>query len=680
MNFQDLNNIDDLQFIPVNAKKIPTVKEWQHLSKKHDLSNCYGIGIVCGKLSGGVEVIDVDLKYDLTGKLFDRYKKLVHEIDDTILPKLVVQKTQSGGYHLIYRCSIIAGNVKLANRQTTDAEKDYTYRETYEAELRKNPDDERAKQIAEKSKKEDKVRVLFETRGEGGYIMCFPSKGYELIHGDFYGIKEITIEQREILHGIARQFNEVVEEFVVPKFKKEKTKGLSSFDDYNERGDIVGLLEHNGWKIVGQKGAKTVFLRPGQTTSSSSGNYDHEKGWFSVFTTSTSFDPMKAYLPYAVFAILECNSDYSEASKKLYELGFGDRVEEPKKEKQQSTRVIPSRIDVEQKDMSAFATPQDYNDYLQSVRDGTLAMGKTTGCPLLDKYFLFKDGNLVMSNGLDNVGKTEFIWWLNLVAALYHGWNGIIFASENTIGTFMRRMIQFYWGKPLAGNYAMSQIEFEIAKNFIEQHFKIIKAQETLYNYKDIINLCKIALSEGKFNYAMVDPYNSLKTDLSGFSKLNTHEYHYEAISEIKAFGQANNFGWFINHHAVTAAIRMRDGEKKYAVAPRKEDTEGGGKMCNKADDFTTIHRITNHPSEWMITEFHVRKIKDTETGGRPTPIDEPVKFERYKGGYAYCEWVDGGQRGEDPIANWHEQRKPEQKKIIMPTQTWQPYKDGNDF
>ena len=102
---------------------------------------------------------------------------------------------------------------------------------------------------------------------------------------------------------------------------------------------------------------------------------------------------------------------------------------------------------------------------------------------------------------------------------------------------------------------------------------------------------------------ALIDPYNSLKTDLSGFSKLSTHEYHYEAISEIKSFGQINSFSFWINHHAVTAAIRMRDAEKKYAVAPRKEDTEGGGKMANKADGFLTVHRLTNHPTEWMNTE-----------------------------------------------------------------------------
>ena len=683
MNCQELNTIEGLKFIPINGKKIPTVKEWQVSELEHDLTNCVGVGIVCGKLSGYVEAIDIDSKYDLTGKLFENYKRLIHELDKELLQKLVVQKTRNNGYHFIYRCSVIAGNLKLANRPTTDDEKRETYNQEYKAALLKNPDDTTAKQIADKVSKSDKVRVLIETRGEGGYVACFPTEGYELIHGDFYGINEITPEQRDLLHGIARQFNAVLEPATIPKGQVSKSSGKSSFEAYNESGDVLGLLQQHGWKVVNQKGNKTVFLRPGQTTSQSSGNFDHDKNWFSVFTTSTEFDPQHAYLPYAVYAVLECNKNFSEASKKLYDLGYGDRIEQKaEKEKAPSTRVIQSRVDPEKEDFSLFATPEDYDSYLQAVRDGTLKMGLTTGSPALDAHFVLKEGAFVHINGIDNVGKSEIIWWLLLLAAMYHGWKGVIFSSENTLGAFMRRMIQFYWGKPLSGNNVMSQGEYEIAKKFIEKHFLLIKSQEDLYNYKDIINLAKIAKKKGDYQYGMIDPYNSLKIDLSGYSKLNTHEYHYEALSELKSYGQKNKFGWFITHHAVTAALRLKDADKKYPVAPRKEDTEQGGKVANKADDFLTIHRITQHPTDWMISEIHVRKIKDTETGGRPTILELPIRFERYKGGYAYVEVDEFKVRGVDPIQEWHiKNGTAEQLNVfIEPKQSWQPFKDSTDI
>lgn len=679
MNCQDLNSIEGLKFIPINGKKIPTVKRWQVSEEVHNLADCIAVGLLCGKLSGYLEAIDIDCKYDLTGKLFENYKRLIHENDKDLLQKLVVQKTRNGGYHLVYRCSAISGNLKLANRPSTDEERMETYNREYKDALTKNPDDATARLAADKASKNDKVKVLIETRGEGGYIACFPSDGYELIHGDYYGINDIMPEQRELLHGIARQFNQVFEEIIVPKKSNiPKISGLSSFDDYNNRGDIVALLQGHGWKIVGQKGNKTVFLRPGQTTSQSSGNYDHEKNWFSVFTTSSEFEPQHAYLPYAVYAVLECNKNYSEASKKLYELGYGDR-QEAVKEKAASTRVITSRINIDDDDLSFLAKPEDYDEYLKQVRDGTLPQGITTGMPSLDEYFLFKEGNMVMTNGHDGSGKSIIVWYLALISAMYHGWNWIIFASENTLGGVMRKLIQFYWGKQLTGKFAMNDSEFKIAKKFIEEHFSLIKSEENMYNYKDIINMVKKALKQKKYHATMIDPYNGLKIDLSGFSKLSTHEYHYEALSDLKQFGIANRHGIWINHHAVTASLRAKDGEKKYPIAPQKADTEGGGKVGNKTDEFITIHRLAQHPSDWMITELHVRKVKDYDTGGRPTPIDSPIKLEAYKGGCAFKERLDTGGESNDPIANWHNKSKPTQQLLPMTHPTWTPYADDKD-
>ncbi len=657
MNSQSLNEIEGLQFIPVDSNKRPIPKNWQNAIMKYDLSNVEGIGLVCGTPSGNLECIDLDCKYDLTGKLFDSYKRLIHSVDDKLLNKLVVQKTRGKGYHFIYRCPLIAGNMKLANRPTTEDERNETYTKSYEAALvdpKKPATDEEAKTLAEKARKNDKVRVLIETRGIGGQFVCAPSTGYQFIFGDLCSISEITPDERDTLHGIARQFNQVFEEERLPKtfVADRKQKGVSPFEDYDDRGDVVQLLESNGWKFVKDKGKKTLLLRPGQTTAESSGNYDYDRKWFSVFTTSTEFEPQKAYRPYAVFAILECNKDFSAASKKLYEMGYGDRWEDKPKEKAPSTRVIQSRIVADDDDYSFLANGNDYNPYLGQVIDGTLQMGLTTGSPKLDQHFLFKRGNLVMDNGHDNTGKSVWVWWLLLLAALHHGWKFGIFSSENTIGAFMRKMIQFYWGKPLRGPYAMTPAEYNEAKTFIEKHFFPIKAQEDLFNYKDIINMMKKLRSKYGIDAGMIDPYNSLKTDLSGFSKLSTHDYHYEALSEIKSFGQVNSFGWFVNHHAVTESLRKLDKDG-YVCAPQKADTEGGGKVSNKADDFITIHRKTQHPTDWGITEIHVRKIKDTETGGMPTHLNAPVLFEMYKGQCGFREKTEMGYEI-DPICEYH--------------------------
>ncbi len=597
-----------MQLIPINEKKIPLVKEWQTSTVKHEL-NGYGIGLVCGSISGNIEAIDIDCKYDLTGQLFNEYKKSINKNSTDLLKKLVVQKTMSGGYHFVYKCKTIDGNKKLANRPTTEEEKQYTY----DLEIKNGA----TEQLAEKRKNGDKVRVLIETRGEGGYIAIYPTPKYELIYGSFDNIQEITEDERDIIMNCAREFNEVFNETKIQLLKKQEQvsiTGKSPFEDYNDRGDILGLLSNHGWTQVGNKGNKILFKRPGQTSALSSGNFDPERNWFSVFTTSSEFDPEKAYLPYAVFAKLECNDDFTEASKKLYALGFGDRFEKKQPEIQKQQK---SRINLEDNNFDFIAGQKDYDQYLHQWRTNTFQMGLSTGIPDLDKHFRFKEGNLVIINGIDNVGKSTVIWFLALLSSMLHGWKWVIFSSENSVGSFMRKMIEFYWCEPIS---SLTDQKYKKAKDFIEANFKIILSSDDLYTYRDVLDMTKKTLKTGKYHGLLIDPYNSLAEDLN----VNSHSYNYKAISEIKLFTKQNNICIYINCHVVTVSTRTVAGEK-HIKAPKKGDTEGGGKFANKADDFLTIHREVGNPDRWMLTEIHVRKIKETETGGKVTGMDMPV-------------------------------------------------------
>jgi hypothetical protein len=58
---------------------------------------------------------------------------------------------------------------------------------------------------------------------------------------------------------------------------------------------------------------------------------------------------------------------------------------------------------------------------------------------------------------------------------------------------------------------------------------------------------------------------------------------------------------------------------------PMANDVEGGGKFVNRADDFIVIHRLVGHSNLWNQTMIHIRKVKEVENGGIPTPYDEPI-------------------------------------------------------
>lgn len=614
-----------LQYIPINEKKIPLVPEWQTSDLIHDTSKSYGVGIVCGKLSGSLEAIDLDLKYDLTGTLFARYKAAINEVAPDLLKKLTVQSTKSKGYHFIYRCSQIEGNLKLAQRYANDDEK----------------------------LKGEKIKVLLETRGEGGYIAAYPTPGYKMVYGSFETIQEITPEEREILISVARSFNEVLKESRPDIPKKLKMKGQTPFEDYNSRADVVGLLEKHGWTVCGNKSGKVLLKRPGQTTAAHSGNFDTDRNWFSVFSTSTEFEPEKAYLPYAVFAKLECQDDFSEAARKLYEMDYGDRREEAK----HNEVKVSTRIDELDPSNDFVAKPVDYDDYLKQWRSGTFKMGKSTGFSVLDEYLRHKDNTLFMANGLDNVGKSTFLWYLLLLASMLHNEKMIIISSENSVGTVMRKLIEFFWCETID---KISDEKYAQAKTHIEAHFAIIKSDDALFNYKDVLAIIKKLLSEG-YTRALIDPYNGLVIDLSEKSKLSTHEYHYQAASEFKLFTKQNPISLYLNMHVVTVATRVEKGQK-FIQAPRKADTEGGSKFPNKADDFITIHRHVEDPENFMWTEIHVRKVKETETGGRVTFYDSPVKLRCVVG---LCGFED--ENGFNPVLSihsglFHHQPLPKQK------------------
>ena len=40
------------------------------------------------------------------------------------------------------------------------------------------------------------------------------------------------------------------------------------------------------------------------------------------------------------------------------------------------------------------------------------------------------------------------------------------------------------------------------------------------------------------------------------------------------------------------------------------------------------IHRYIYHPADWMYSHLHIKKIKDVDTGGRPTPMEDPIRLE----------------------------------------------------
>lgn len=279
---------------------------------------------------------------------------------------------------------------------------------------------------------------------------------------------------------------------------------------------------------------------------------------------------------------------------------------------------------------------QNLKDKLIDIRSGKIKEGEKINVPQIDDYLRFKEGNFNVILGHANVGKTTVILYLMLVYAKRLKKRWLIFSSENEPHSIVRKLLEFLEQKPIN---KIQDTEFEEHLEFINTHFKIIDSS-SLYTYRKLIELANAIKGAWDYHGLLIDPYNSLIKDPEMSKNLGGHEYDYQATTEIRLFAKKNNITVWLNTHANTNALRIKHaiGHEYvgHPIPPMASDVEGGGKFVNRADDFIVIHRYIQHPTEWMINHIHVRKVKEIETGGRPTPIDEPIKMKSIIGNVGF--------------------------------------------
>jgi hypothetical protein len=611
-----------INVIGLNSDKTPAEGYWTRwqgeMRVAQEINSDY-LGLICGKISGGMEVIDVDTKYDVTGTLYERFKELLNDNKEGLYERLMEIQTKSGGYHLIYRCDKVEGNQKLARRPLTDEEK--------------------------KTSRE-KWMVLLETRGEGGYIASFPSEGYKVLRGKFSEIPKITEEEREIIISCARTFDEEIKEVYIPK-STMNISGKTPWDDYNEREDGVSELLNHGWTIARESTNRIYLKRSGETTAPHSGNYLRDRKLFKAFSSSTDFEPEKAYPPFGVYAVLNHGGDFSSAAKELYKMGYGEqkKILSPIQQYEKAWEQPKEDEDI---DLSMFVSDDEENDkYCDDTRSGKIQRGLTTGSVELDEYFVYKPSSLVMGVGHTNVGKTITMLFLKMIPAVLHNWRVIIISMENKSGFIKRKLMEMYMCRPLS---EMTDEEYSLARSFVNKQFTILRGRGGLI--KDIPRLMKVLYkmtSDSEYNSVLIDPYSAFEKSAKGE---NTHEYDYRMVGEFLDFTERTKVSMFLNAHTSTQARRQSarddDGLLK---APFMDDVEGGGKFPNRVDTSIIFHRKTNAEAPiCYTTEFYNDKERETETGGRPTPRDSPVNL---VSGHGLTEFFINGA---NPIRKWHEE------------------------
>lgn len=305
------NKIPNFSWTKQQTEKLSTTELTKRLEYKggktwtdkdgvvHEIKPTTAFGLVTG--FEDLEVLDIDLKVFSTAKEQKEFwEEFIGYLQDNILDfedKFVIYKTKNAGYHIIYKTKRIEGNLKLAKL---------------------------------KGHKE----AVIETRGRFGYIFAYPEN--KVSKKDYFQVEYISDDDREILFSFSRMYNYIEEVTIEPKKEKTdfSTGNITPWLDYNEKTNILDLVQSD-FTIVANHNKRYVIKRHG-ALSPHSGYIFKDSGCMYLFSTGTIYPHEKLITPFVAFTYKYHNGDFSEASKELYKLGYGSRIEKIIKEKEKS--------------------------------------------------------------------------------------------------------------------------------------------------------------------------------------------------------------------------------------------------------------------------------------------------------------------------------------------------------
>lgn len=270
---------------------------WTEMEKR----NTTGIAIICGKISGNLEVIDVDVKYHpgIDARLLTDLRAFF----PTLYSRLRIHQSPSKGLHIVYRVNAPPpAGAKLAGRYACEQE----------IQL----------QINKGVKRPSKEIFFLETKGEGGYFMAPPSLGYSVLQNN--PIPLITWQERCSMITLCQSYSEIIKTTPKPVLSKiqDDWYTVNPFEDFNNRTDPVKLMKDFGWKYSHKNNRFIWFTRP-EKNYGVSASWNIEKRIFFIFTSSSQLQQGKGYHPATLLAELQFEGNKKQTYAFLVSKGFG---------------------------------------------------------------------------------------------------------------------------------------------------------------------------------------------------------------------------------------------------------------------------------------------------------------------------------------------------------------------
>lgn len=318
--------------IPANQSKRPDRSWAQYQIKAPTLDEVadwwgnghsrYGIALICGAVSGNLEMTELEANATDSESL-NAIREACHRAGIQYLWELLTGPTgfsemsPSGGIHLLYRVlgGGVPGNTKIARRPAT------------EEELLERPG--------------DRVKVLAETRGEGGYVITAPSPGtchpsgepWVLLTGKYGELPNISWEERYALHealfDALDQMPPAPSPVQAPAALPGLVPGLSAAgsslelrpgDRWAAQTTFGEILDQAGWTLSHRRGVEEYWVRPGKSVRDGHSATVNYQGSNLLYVFSTAVDGLESettYTKFGAYAHLFYGGNWEAAAQSL---------------------------------------------------------------------------------------------------------------------------------------------------------------------------------------------------------------------------------------------------------------------------------------------------------------------------------------------------------------------------
>lgn len=415
-----------------------------------ETQNTSAVAIICGKVSGNLEAIDIDVKNwpGIDAMLFASIRDLYPDLWSSFR----IHATPSGGFHILYRTENTTGvgNLKLA-----------TYADRKEAGI--------------------------ETRGEGGYVVAPPSLGYR-VHQD-NAIPTITNDQRESLINLCRSFNQ--------KIKVERPETVKSeehyydenpFAHYNGSPGAESILLDHAWSNAGGNSHYRYFTRPGKD-SGISASFNRQTRLYFIFTSSTEFEPDRGYHPASLLAQFQFGGDKRATYRYLVEQGYGKIKPGIEKKLVQRAKELPANASKEAKVLYMEKRTQldrqyPHGTYWDESDKGVITINREKLYYVSEKigYRLYKD-RLVLQEGYKLTERSERAYYDHVKEYI-----GVDEAVQNAFESFIQRSGDFTITRlPLLAEEQIMRSTKSVGYKFFSDAFVTISATDiTTHSYEEL--------------------------------------------------------------------------------------------------------------------------------------------------------------------------------------------------